>query len=168
MRALSIIVLVAFLGGATASASPPASKGIYGGLVTVGRGAAGITLGMTRAQVIARLGRPLSERGPMSYENLPHGMFDLYVASGRIRMIVISPHPGWHLADGTHIFGKGVISRLMRRYGRRLKPTRIEDGERLYRITERYLGRTVWTEFYVEHFRSNASVYGFDMLFPHW
>ncbi len=24
--------------------------------------------------------------------------------------------------------------------------------ERVYRITERYLGRTVWTEFYVEHF----------------
>ena len=67
--------------------------------------------------------------------------------------------------DGTHIFGKGVIARLMRRYGTRL--TRIEDGERLYRITERYLGRTVWSEFYVEHFGSNANVYGFDMLFSH-
>ncbi|MGH2880839.1 MAG: hypothetical protein ACRDK4_14685 [Solirubrobacteraceae bacterium] len=47
-----------------------------------------------------------------------------------------------------------------------LKPTRIEDGERVYRITERYLGRTVWTEFYVEHFGPKASVYGFDLLFP--
>ncbi len=51
-------------------------------------------------------------------------------------------------------------------YGRRLKPTRIEDGELVYRITDRYLGRTVWTEFYVGHFGSKASVYGFDMLFP--
>jgi hypothetical protein len=54
----------------------------------------------------------------------------------------------------------------MHRYGHRLKPTRIEDGERLYRITQRYLGRTVWTEFYVEHFGANARVYGFDVLFP--
>ena len=103
------MVLVALLAGATASASTPASKGVYGGLVTVGRGAAGVTLGMTRAQVIARLGRPLKERGPMSYENLPpgkigpntpHGEFDLYLANGRVRMIVISPHAGWHLRTG--------------------------------------------------------------------
>jgi hypothetical protein len=92
-------------------------------------------------------------------------MFDLYLTSGRLRMIVISPHSGWHLADGTHIFGSGVIRRLMHHYGRRLKPTRIEDGERLYRITERHIGRIVWTEFYVEHFGANASVYGFDLLF---
>jgi hypothetical protein len=147
----------------------------YGGVVIVGHGAAGVTLGMTRAQVIARLGRPLKERGPMSYENLPpgtispktpHGIFDLYLANGRVQMIVISPHRGWHLSDGTRIFGSGVIAHLMHRYGHRLKPTRIEDGERLYRITEHYLGRTVWTEFYVEHFGANASVYGFDMLLP--
>jgi hypothetical protein len=175
MRAILIGVLVAVLGCVTAFATPPLTKGVYGGVVIVGRGAAGVTLGMTRAQVIARLGRPLKERGVMSYENLPsgkisprtpHGIFDLYLANGRVRMIVISPHSGWHLSDGTHIFGSGVIARLMHRYGRRLKPTRIEDGERLYRITERYLGRTVWTEFYVEHFDANASVYGFDMLFP--
>lgn len=175
MRAFLIGVLVALLGCVTAFATPPVTKGVYGGVIIVGRGAAGVTLGTTRAQVIARLGRPLKERGPMSYENLPpgkispktpHGMFDLYLANGRVRMIVISPHSGWHLSDGTHIFGSGVIARLMHRYGRRLKPTRIEDGERLYRITERYLGRTVWTEFYVEHFGANASVYGFDMLFP--
>ncbi len=175
MRAFVIGGLIALLGCVAAFATPPVTKGVYGGVITVGRGAAGVTLGMTRAQVIARLGRPLEERGPMSYENLPlgrispktpNGIFDLYLANGRVRMIVISPHSGWHLSDGTHIFGSGVIARLMHRYGRRLKPTRIEDGERLYRITERYLGRTVWTEFYVEHFRPNASVYGFDMLFP--
>ena len=175
MRLFSIGVLTALLACAAASASPPVTKGIYGGVITIGRGVAGATLGMTRSQVIARLGAPLQERGPMSYENLPpgridthtpHGMFDLYLAKGRVRMIVISPHRGWHLSDGTHIFGTGVIARLMHRYGPRLKPTRIEDGERLYRVTERYRGRTVWTEFYVQHFGATASVYGFDMLFP--
>ncbi len=177
MRAFVIGVLVALLGCVTAFATPPVTKGVYGGVVVIGRGAAGVTLGMTRAQVITRLGRPLRERKAMSmsYENLPpgkispntpHGIFDLALENGRVRMIVISPHSGWHLADGTHIFGSGVIAHLMRRYGARLKPTRIEDGERVYRITERYRGRTVWTEFYVEHFGANASVYGFDMLFP--
>jgi hypothetical protein len=176
MRVLSIGVVVALVGGVTAAfAAPPVTEGIYGGVVSVGRGAAGVTLGMTRAQVIARLGRPLSERGAMSYESYlpgknsprtPHGMFDLLLANGRVRMIVISPHYGWHLSDGIHIFASGAIARLMHRFGRRLKPTRIEDGERAYRITGRYLGRVVWTEFYVERFEADATVYGFDMLFP--
>ncbi len=177
-RTFSICVLVALLSCITAFATPSVDKGIYGGLVVVGRGAAGATLGMTRAQVIVRLGRPIegrNSRGPMSYESFPpgkvspkapHGIFDLYLANGRVRMIVISPHSGWHLSDGTPIFGSGAIARLMHRFGHRLKPTRIEDGERTYRITERYLGRTVWTEFYVEHFGANANVYGFDILFP--
>jgi hypothetical protein len=112
MRTLLIAVLVALLGSVTAFAAPPVTKGVYGGVIVVGRGAAGATLGMTRAEVIARLGSPLSERGPMSYESLPpgsigprtpHGMFDLYLTRGRVRMIVISPHRGWHLAEGTHI-----------------------------------------------------------------
>ncbi len=177
MRAILIGVLAALLGCAAAYASPPAQKGIYGGTIVVGRGVAGATLGMTRAQVIARLGRPLQERGVMSYENLPpgrigpntpHGIFDFYLTKGRVRMIAISPHPGWRLANGIHIFARGAIARLMHRYGSSLKSTRVEDGERAYRITERYLGRTVWTEFYVEHFGPKASVYGFDMLFPHY
>jgi hypothetical protein len=176
MRIFTIGALVALLGCVTAFAATPVTKGIYGGVILVGRGAAGATLDMTRAQVIARLGRPLKGNGPvMSYENLPpgrispktpHGMFDLYLRKGRVRMIVISPHSGWHLPDGSRVFGRGVIAHLMKLYGRRLRPTRIEDGERLYRVTERYLGRAVWTEFYVEHFGTDASVYGFDMLFP--
>jgi hypothetical protein len=132
---------------------------------------------MTRAQVIARLGRPLkeNENGYMAYENepqgkvnpkTPHGLFDLYLTDKRVRMFVISPHSGWRLSDGNHIFASGGIARLMHRYGHRLKATRIEDGELAYRITERYLGRTGWTEFAVEHFGPKASVYGFDGLFP--
>jgi len=164
--------VIALLVASTASATPPLTRGVYGGVIRVGRGAAGVTLGMTRAQVIARLGRPLKEikNAYMAYENPPprnpHGLFDLYLEQKRVRMLVISPHSGWHLADGIHIFASGSIERLMHRFGHRLKATRIEDGERLYRITERYLGRTVWSEFYVARFGPKASVYGFDMLFP--
>jgi hypothetical protein len=127
---------------------------------------------MTRAEVIARLGAPVSEypNRIMSYEALPpknpNGQFDIYLQRGRARMFIISPRSTWRLANGIHIFVKGAIARLMRWYGHRLKPTRIEDGERLYRITGRYLGRTVWTEFYVQHFGPRARVYGFDLLFP--
>lgn len=177
-RATAVLLcggVLALLLGPGALARAPRTQGIYGGVITVGRGAAGATLGMTRAQVIARLGRPLKERGYMAYENepqgrigprTPHGMFDLYLRNGRVRMIVISPHSGWRLSNGIHIFAGGAIARLMRSYGSRLKPTRIEDGERLYRITGRYLGRAVWTEFYVARFGPRASVYGFDMLSP--
>src|ERR1019366_1115228 len=171
-RGLIAALVLASLLATTSVAAAPRAKGIYGGVIVVGRGVAGARLGMTRAQVIARLGPPVSEmpnRG-MSYEALPpknpHGQFDIALQGGRVRMFIISPRSTWRLANGIHIFASGAIARLMHCYGHRLKPTRIEDGERVYRITERYLGRTVWTEFYVEHFGPKASVYGFDMLFP--
>ena len=168
---LSALVLASLLVTASVAAAPRA-KGIYGGVIVVGRGVAGAKLGMTRAQAIARLGPPVSEmpnRG-MSYEALPpknpHGQFDIALQGGRARMFTISPRSTWRLANEIHIFTSGAIARLMHYYGQRLKPTQIEDGERVYRITERYLGRTVWTEFYVEHFGPRANVYGFDLLFP--
>jgi len=176
-RQIKVWWLIAALAASSLLATTPvaaarSTNGIYGGVITVGRGVAGARLGMTRAQVIARLGPPVREmlnRG-MSYEALPpknpHGQFDIALQGGRARMFIISPRSTWRLANGIHIFASGAIARLMRYYGHRLKPTRIEDGERLYRITERYLGRTVWTEFYVAHFGRTASVYGFDLLFP--
>lgn len=172
LRDLIVALVLASLLATPPVAAAPRAKGIYGGAIVVGRGVAGAKLGMTRAQVIARLGPPVSEmlnRG-MSYESLPpqnpHGQFDIALQGGRVRMFSISPRSTWYLASGIHIFASGAIARLMHYYGHRLKPTRIEDGERVYRITERYLGRTVWTEFYVEHFGPKASVYGFDLLFP--
>ncbi len=171
-RGLIAALAIASLLVTPSVAAAPLAKGIYRGVIVVGRGVAGARLGMTRAQVIARLGPPVREmhnRG-MSYEALPpkrpHGQFDIALQGGRVRMFIISPRSTWRLADGIHIFASGAIARLMRRYGRRLRPTRIEDGERVYRITDHYLGRTVWTEFYVERFGPRARVYGFDLLFP--
>ncbi len=171
-RSLIAAAVLASLLLTTSVAAAPRVKGIYGGVIVVGRGVAGARLGMTRGEVIARLGPPVSEMPKlgMSYEALPpknpHGQFDIALQRGRVRMFIVSPRSTWRLANGIRIFSSGAIARLMRRYGHRLKPTRIEDGERVYRITERYLGRTVWTEFYVERFGPKASVYGFDLLFP--
>ncbi len=171
-RGFLAALVVASLLATTSVAAAPHAKGIYGGVIVVGRGVAGATLGMTRAQLIARLGAPVSEipKRDLSYEALPpknpHGQFDISLQGGRARMFTISPRSTWRLANGIYIFTSGAIARLMHYYGPRLKPTRIEDGEHLYRITERYLGLTVWSEFYVEHFGPKASVYGFDLLFP--
>jgi hypothetical protein len=74
-----------------AAAKPPLTKGVYSGVITVGRGAVGITLGMTRAQVVAHLGRPFADHGgEMDYFRLPpkypsRGLFVVYLAKGHVR-----------------------------------------------------------------------------------
>jgi len=162
-----------------ASTHPALTKGVYGGVIEVGRGAAGVTLGMTRAAVIARLGLPFNWRrgatGYMQYAYLPigrvppnveHGQFDLFLANGRVRMIIIAAHKGFVLQNGIRVFDKGAVARLMRFYGRRLKAMRSEDGEPVYRIVEHAFGRTVWTDFWPERFGPNAPIMGVDLLFP--
>lgn len=115
---IAALVLASLL-ATTSVAAAPRAKGIYGGVIVVGRGVAGARLGMTRAQVIARLGPPVSEmpnRG-MSYEALPpknpHGQFDIALQGGRVRMFIISPRSTWRLANGIHIFASGAIARLI-------------------------------------------------------
>jgi hypothetical protein len=157
-----------------AAAKPPLTKGVYSGVITVGRGAAGITLGMTRAQVIAHLGRPFADYGrEMDYFRLPpkypsRGLFVVYLAKSRVHMIQTDgePNSGWRLSDGNRIFASGGYARLMHRYGRRLRLMRTEDGEPFYRITGRLNGLTVWTAFFVWPLNPKGMVEGVDILFP--
>ena len=158
MLAAVAVVAMGTLLSDPAQPAAPLTRGVYGGVIKVGRGAAGVYLGMTRAQVVARLGRPFSENanGYMQYAyeghgfvpaNVQHGLFDVYLRNGRVRMVIIGTHAGFRLGDGTPVFGTGAVAHLMRRYGRRLRALR-EDGEPVYRLSERYLGRTVWTDFW--------------------
>jgi hypothetical protein len=124
-RGLIAALVLASLLVTPSVAAAPRAKGIYGGVIVVGRGVAGARLGMTRAQVIGRLGPPVSEmpnRG-MSYEGLPpknpHGQFDIALQGGRVRMFIISPRSTWRLANGIHIFASDAIARLMHCYGHR-------------------------------------------------
>ena len=80
-------------------------------------------------------------------------------------MFGIGTHRGFRLSDGNRIFERGGISRLLRRYGHRARAIR-EEGEPLYRITERYLGHTVWTAFWVDRSGPKAIVMDVFILFP--
>lgn len=164
--------MIAATAGVVAPAqAQPLTKGIYAGVISVGRGAAGVTLGMTRAQVVRRLGRPFNENGNgyMEYSNnYSRGLFEVYLRAGRVRMIVVDgkPRSGWRLDDGNRIFDRGGWARVRHRYGKRLKRTRIDHIEWTYRITSRLDGRTAWTDFSVWPLNNNGVVEGITIVFP--
>lgn len=138
------------------------------GTITVDRGIAGARLGMTRAQVVSHLGKPLDENGNgvMSYEpdSTAKGIFDVYRAqdTGRVRLFILAGMKGtaWRLGDGNAIFAKGGIDRLYKHFGRRVH--RLDDksdGSLYYYVNGRYKGRKVQTSFQVDRFsRAKARV----------
>jgi hypothetical protein len=152
------------------AAAPAAARRVEAGTIHPGRGAAGVRLDMTRAQVVRRLGRPLADNGMvLSYARPAHGIFDVYRdgATGRVRMLIIAGHDrGWRLADGTAVFAPGAVRHLKARYGARLKRvTDPQTGDRMYVLWDRYHHRRVRTEFYVNHFGAHALVRDVFLLF---
>jgi hypothetical protein len=138
------------------------------GTITVNRGIAGARLGMSRAQVVSHLGRPLSENanGVMSYEpdSTDEGIFDVYRngSAGRVRLFILAGMHGgaWKLGDGNAIFAKGGIDRLYAHFGTRVH--RLDDkgdGSLYYYVNGRFEGRKVRTSFQVDRFsRARARV----------
>jgi hypothetical protein len=155
-----------------ASAPAAGAKGITSGTITVGRGANGVTLGDTRAQVIATLGRPLMENsfGTMSYGRIPV-IFDVYRngADHHVRQFVIAaagPVAGhFVLSDGNHIFKPGGLRRVANRYGNRLKIHRFDDGSPYYEIVTKLHGRKVKTDFETDRHGLGANVLDVFILF---
>jgi hypothetical protein len=144
------------------------------GRITVGRGAAGARLDMTRAQVIHKLGVPVAENanGLMSYQpDGASGIFDVYryLDTKRVRMFVLAGFHGrsWRLADGNAIFARRSIARLYRHYGTRVH--RVHDAttdDRTYVIKSTYRHRPVETQFLVDRFsRTKARVLDVFILF---
>jgi hypothetical protein len=138
------------------------------GTITVNRGIAGARLGMTRAQVVSHLGKPLSENGNgvMSYEpdSTDKGIFDVYRAqdTGRVRLFILAGMKGtaWKLRDGNPIFAKAGIARLYAHFGTRVHKLNDQgDGSLYYYVNGRYRGRKVRTSFQVDRFsRTQARV----------
>jgi hypothetical protein len=157
--AITVVVTACALAAGAFAASAAESRAIHGGTVAVGRGAAGARLDMTRAQVVAKLGRPLAANGEsvMSYERPARGIFDIYRYSDtkRVRMMIISSRGhAWKLGDGNAIFAAGAIGRLYHRYGHRLH--RFRDpvtGDKYYVVHSTYHHRPVESRFEVNRFK---------------
>lgn len=146
-----------------------AADGVRGGTITPNRGVNGANLGMTRDQVIDRLGDPLREQhrimdyGYEAYEDV----LEIYRGdSNRVKFFQMGLH-GRHfkLPDGNHPFVRGGVGRLTDTYGGRLH-RHVRSGrptERSYKLYGRLDGRRVVTKFLVNAFRRSAHVYEIQM-----
>jgi hypothetical protein len=136
---------------AVASASGAAAKGIDSGRIVVGRGIAGVTLGMTRAQVIARLGQPIYENrnGYMQYSQL--ALMDVYVREGRPKHVDLVTAAGRRFCLPTEICSlqQGGLARLLALYGPRLEVELYSEGDNPpdLVVRSRFHGRAVNTAF---------------------
>jgi hypothetical protein len=168
-RAILAIVVGTALTLSMTAAKPASARTVSSGVITVAKGAGPITLGMSRAQVIERLGRPLYENsnGYMQYAK-PPAIFDVYRDGGanstRVRMLGIAGS-GFMLSDGNRIFARGGLKRLAHRYGKQLKFHNTADSGPYYEIVSRLNGRRVLSDFFVDHQSLNATVLEIFILF---
>jgi hypothetical protein len=131
---------------ATVLALLPATVG--SGTITVNKGANGVTVGMTRAAVIAKLGKPIyqNKNGYLQYANDPN-IFDVYLnPANRVRLVSIS---GKHFCTtgGVCMFTNGALAKLKAQYGRRLKLVKTEDGSLIWQVRGTFQGKQVFTSF---------------------
>ncbi|HEY7003640.1 MAG TPA: hypothetical protein VH281_05110 [Gaiellaceae bacterium] len=131
------------------------------GTIRQNRGAAGIRLGMTRAEVVKKLGQPLFENanGYMQYgpDNRPI-LFDVYRGGhNRVRLLGIS---GRHfcLASGTCMRERFGLRKLRHEFGERLKTVHTETGETVYVLRSRFHGRRSFTSFSTTSDRARARI----------
>jgi hypothetical protein len=82
-----------------------------------------VTLGMTRDQVVARLGQPLYQNVAGYLQYSKQQLFDVYVRRGNPRRadLVTAAGPGFCLSGGICSMTKGSLKRLVARYGPRLE-----------------------------------------------
>lgn len=127
---------------------------VASGVVTPNRGAKGIKLGMTRTQVIAKLGQPSfkNANGFMQYGKDSLGiLFDVYLDVAkqppRVRLLGIYGAGFCLVTGGPCLMEKGGVGKLRARYGSRLKTVKLEDGEKVVWLKGKYRGCKVFTDF---------------------
>jgi hypothetical protein len=145
MRAL-VAALGLFAALALESAALPA---VEQGTIVVNRGAAGAKLGMTKAEVVALLGKPLFQNahGYMQYSK--SNLFDVYLnpATKLVRLIGMSG-PKFCTVKGVCMMNKGGLAKLRAQYGAALRKSVAEDGEVSYEVAGAYDGKKVFTSFF--------------------
>jgi hypothetical protein len=128
--------------------APAGAASVERGTIFVNKGAARVTLGMTRAQVVARLGPPLYQNthGYMQYSK--NNLFDVYLdtATNRVRLIGVSG-ARFCTSGGVCMFRPGGVAKLKMQYGVALKKKVAPDGEVTYEIRGNLAGRRVFTSF---------------------
>jgi hypothetical protein len=139
-----LVLVLAGTAGATVTAGP----------VTPNVSAAGITLGMTRAQVIAKLGKPVYQNlhgymqyGPKNLNNLFDVYLDTSVHPWRVRMLGISGRNFCLVGGGPCMFRAGGVGKLKTRYDGALKTVTLEDGEKVIWLKGLLKGCKVFTDF---------------------
>jgi len=128
---------------------PAAAGSVERGTVVVNRGAVGVTLGMTRAAVVAKLGPPLYQNanGYMQYSR--NNLFDVYLntVTKKVRLIGISGRRFCIASPGVCMFTNGGVAKLKARYGSALKVVTEQDGTKSYELRGSLGGRPVFTNF---------------------
>ncbi len=175
-RWATIATLTAAVAAAAALAGPTqaATQPINSGLITVGQGANRALLGMSRAQVISALGKPIDENqnGVMSYEPITSGViFDVYRDGGgrgtHVRMFIIAApgHSGFTLQDGNRVFTKGGMRRVFNHYGSHLRFHNSGQSGPYYELITKLRGKKVLTDFAVDRQSRDAHVLDVYILF---
>jgi hypothetical protein len=158
-----VAALVALVLAAAVAVVPGTARGtVSKGTIRVGEGGAGVTLGMTRAQVVARLGKPRyqNRNGFLEYARFPNA-FDVYLDIGttpqRVRLIGISGER-FCFSKRFCMYDKGAVGKLRARYGDALRVVTLEDGERIYRLSGTFRGCPTFTDFTPARFRASARI----------
>jgi hypothetical protein len=155
VTALAVTAAVTLAGGGAAALVRKAT-------IVPNRGASTVRLGMTRAQVVALLGKPIyqNKNGYMQYgSNTGAPLFDIYLdtqsAPRRVRLFGISGE-GFCFPGGPCMFKSGGVGKLKARFGTKLKVATLEDGERVYRLTGTYRGCSTFTDVTPSRFRPSG------------
>jgi hypothetical protein len=154
-RAALVVAVVALV------AALPAAATVERGVFTPNTGARGIKLGMTRAEVIAKLGQPLYENANGYMEYSRNHLFDIYldisVRPKRVDLIGIAG-PAFCLA-GTNLCldEPGGVGFIKTRYGEALEREHYESGD-VYALYGSYRGCPTLTEFLPHRFRSSSPI----------
>jgi len=138
---------------------PAAAEAVVNaGRIQVNRGAAGIRLGMTRAQVVTLLGAPVYQNanGYMQYSR--NNLFDVYLnGARRVDMLGISG-PNFCTASGICMFEAYGVRKLKNQWGSQLKLVKLETGEQVYVLRGLVNGHRSFTSFSATTIRPRGKI----------